>query len=232
MTETISIAMALCKAQASMGKAVKQSENPHLRSKYADLASVMDACMAALNAEGIAVIQPTGEDESGKRYVETVFIHGPTGEKLSCRVPLIVSKNDMQGFGSAVTYARRYGLMTMAGIAPEDDDGQAAAQAAPKSAPQGEAIAHAREYLKQASDLKDLQRRWNNTPGNIKHHVENIKNEMKAALAARHADARAATYNVLDAVRDVADARAAAKSQTADPDVQGADPDIDDEIPY
>ena len=122
------IATALAKAQMEMGKALKSSSNPHFKSKYADLASVMDACMPALNAHGIAVISPTGEDEYG-RFVETRFIHGESGEGLSCRVPLLVSKNDMQGFGSAVTYGRRYGLMSLAGIAPEDDDGNAAAKA-------------------------------------------------------------------------------------------------------
>ena len=127
----ISIATALAKAQANMGKALKQANNPHFRSKYADLGNVMDACLPALNEAGIAVVQPTGEDEHG-RYVETRLIHGESGESLFCRVPLIVAKNDMQGYGSAVTYARRYGLMTMAGIAPEDDDGNAAAKAAPK----------------------------------------------------------------------------------------------------
>jgi hypothetical protein len=125
------IASALAAAQMQMGKALKQSSNPHFKSKYADLGSVMDACMPALNAVGIAVIQPAGEDEFG-RYVETRLIHGESGEMLTCRVPLIVNKNDMQGYGSAVTYARRYGLMAMAGIAPEDDDGNAAAAAAPR----------------------------------------------------------------------------------------------------
>jgi hypothetical protein len=125
------IATALAAAQINMGKALKQASNPHFRSKYADLGSVMDACLPALNAHGIAVIQPTGEDELGW-FVETILIHGESGEQLSCRVPLIVGKNDMQGYGSAVTYARRYGLMAMAGIAPEDDDGNAAAKAAPK----------------------------------------------------------------------------------------------------
>ena len=133
MTERKSIATALAKAQAEMGKALKQSSNPHFKSKYADLGNVMDACLPALNAVGIAVIQPTGEDEHG-RYVETVLIHGESGESLSCRVPLIVAKNDMQGYGSAVTYGRRYGLMAMAGIAPEDDDGNAAAKAPPRAA--------------------------------------------------------------------------------------------------
>ena len=125
------IASALAAAQMQMGKALKQSNNPHFKSKYADLGSVMDACMPALNSVGIAVIQPAGEDEFG-RYVETRLIHGESGEMLTCRVPLIVNKNDMQGYGSAVTYARRYGLMAMAGIAPEDDDGNAAAAAAPR----------------------------------------------------------------------------------------------------
>ena len=126
-----SIATALAAAQINMGKALKQANNPHFRSKYADLGSVMDACLPALNERGIAVIQPTGENELG-RFVETILIHGESGEQLSCRVPLIVGKNDMQGYGSAVTYARRYGLMAMAGIAAEDDDGNAAAKAAPK----------------------------------------------------------------------------------------------------
>ena len=126
-----SIATALAAAQINMGKALKQASNPHFRSKYADLGSVMDACLPALNERGIAVIQPTGENELG-RFVETIMIHGESGEQLSCRVPLIVGKNDMQGYGSAVTYARRYGLMAMAGIAPEDDDGNAAAKSAPK----------------------------------------------------------------------------------------------------
>lgn len=128
-----SLASALAAAQMKMGKALKSANNPHFKSKYADLASVVDACMPALNECGIAVIQPTTDDDSG-RYVETILIHGESGEMLKCRVPLIVSKNDMQGYGSAVTYARRYGLMSMAGIAPEDDDGNAAAKAAPTKA--------------------------------------------------------------------------------------------------
>lgn len=165
------IATALAKAQANMGKALKQANNPHFRSKYADLGNVMDACLPALNDAGIALIQPTGEDEHG-RYVETILIHGESGESLTCRVPLIVSKNDMQGYGSAVTYARRYGLMAMAGIAPEDDDGHAASKAPPKQEqrqqkPQetdAEAIERAKEYLAEADSLDDLKERWGRIP--------------------------------------------------------------------
>jgi hypothetical protein len=116
------IAKALAAAQMEMGKALKQSQNPAFRSKYADLGNVMDACMPSLNKHGIAVVQ-TMRDES----VVTMFIH-ESGDILECPVPLILGKRDMQGLGSAVTYARRYGLMSLAGIAPEDDDGNAAAQ--------------------------------------------------------------------------------------------------------
>ena len=129
MTTHKSIYAALAKAQIEMGPALKDSTNPAFKAKYADLSSVMAACLPALNKNGLAVIQPT-IDEDGARYVKTVLAH-ESGETLECRVPLIVAKNDMQGYGSAVTYARRYGLMAMAGIAPDDDDGNAAAKSAP-----------------------------------------------------------------------------------------------------
>ena len=127
------IVAALAAAQSEMGRAQKESTNPQFRSKYADLGNVMDACQPALNKHGIAILQPVGRDEHGP-YVDTVLLH-TSGERLECRVPLILGKNDMQGFGSAVTYGRRYGLMAMAGIAPEDDDGNAAVKAAPKAQP-------------------------------------------------------------------------------------------------
>lgn len=172
ITTAKGIASALAAAQMEMGKALKQSENPHFRSKYADLGNVMDACLEPLNRHGIAVIQPTGEDEHG-RHVKTILIHGESGETLECTVPLIVQKNDMQGYGSAVTYARRYGLMAMAGIAPEDDDGNAAAKGAPKNEPRqqqgatAQDFAQARDYLADATDLDDLKARWGKLPKHI-----------------------------------------------------------------
>jgi hypothetical protein len=130
MTTHKSLYSALAAAQAEMGPALKDAVNPAFKSKYADLASVMAACLPALNKHGIAVLQPAFDDETG-RYVKTILVHGETGETAECRVPLIIQKNDMQGYGSACTYARRDGLMGMAGIAPDDDDGNAAAKAAP-----------------------------------------------------------------------------------------------------
>jgi len=182
------IATALASAQAKMGKALKSANNPHFKSKYADLASVTEACMPALNEAGIAVIQPTGEDETG-RYVETMLIHGPSGEVLKCRVPLIVQKNDMQGYGSAVTYARRYGLMSMSGIAPEDDDGNAAAKSPPRQQapkePPACAVAEATTMLFGADDLDDLKRIWTNVPKDVQasQEVINAKDARKAEIS-------------------------------------------------
>lgn len=187
------IAAALAKAQVEMGPALKDSNNPAFKTKYADLSSVMAACMPALNKNGIAVIQPTGSDDAG-RYVQTILIHGTTGETLSCRVDLIVGKNDMQGYGSAVTYARRYGLMCMAGIAPEDDDGNAAAASAPmieRQAPRvDQAAAHesavtaAQAMIASADSLQDLAGVWKGLKPTVQadQRAFKAKEERKAAL--------------------------------------------------
>jgi hypothetical protein len=196
------IASALAAAQMEMGKALKTANNPHFKAKYADLASVMDAAMPALNKHGIAVIQPMGEDDMG-RFVETVLLHSTSGEKLTCRVPLIVAKNDMQGFGSAVTYARRYGLMAMAGIAPEDDDGNAAAKAPPRNdakatkveQPKPEAISQAEiddtiAYLKTVQTLDGLKAGWGLLNEELRQvpAVIKAKDARKAELQARPSD--------------------------------------------
>jgi hypothetical protein len=125
----VGIYAALAKAQAEMTRAEKSKPNPAFRSKYADLAAVQDACMPALLKHGFAVFQKLGRDEDG-RHVMTVLAH-ESGERLECPVPLIIGKNDMQGLGSAVTYARRIGLLCASGVAPEDDDGNAASRPAP-----------------------------------------------------------------------------------------------------
>ena len=114
---------ALVKAQKAMGAVLKNASNPHLKSKYADLGSVLDACQSALHDNGFAIMQPCGKDQEGA-FVETVLAH-ESGESFASRVYLVIGKQDMQGVGSAITYARRYWLLGMAGLAPEDDDGEA-----------------------------------------------------------------------------------------------------------
>jgi len=179
------IAAALAAAQSQMGKALKDSTNPHFGKSYADLSSVVGACMPALNANGIAVVQPFTDDEAG-RYVTTMFLHSDSGEKLECRVPLIVNKNDMQGFGSAATYARRYGLMAMAGIAPEDDDGNAAAKAPPKQddAPSPKVINEAKTQMLEAADEPALRAAFKALPLEVRANqgVINAKDARKAEL--------------------------------------------------
>jgi hypothetical protein len=121
------IATALVKAQKAFGPALKTATNPHFRSRYADLSACVEAVMDGLNDNGIALVQQLHEAEHGV-IVETVFIH-ESGEMLNCGklfVPAV--KQDAQGFGSALTYARRYSLMAACGIAPEDDDGNAASK--------------------------------------------------------------------------------------------------------
>jgi hypothetical protein len=113
---------ALCAAQQQMEPVLKKADNPHLKKKYADLSAVIEATVPAFNANGFAVLQPCGADERGP-YVDTVLYH-ETGAVFTSRVHLVIGKNDMQGVGSAQTYARRYGLLGMAGVAPEDDDGE------------------------------------------------------------------------------------------------------------
>jgi len=125
------IASAFVKAQQEFGPALKSATNPHFRSKYADLSACVEAVIDALNNHGIALMQNCSESESGV-IVETMFIH-ESGETL-CNGKLHVpaSKQDPQGYGSALTYARRYSLMAACGIAPEDDDGNAASRKSPQ----------------------------------------------------------------------------------------------------
>jgi hypothetical protein len=121
------IAAALVKAQKSFAPALKTNTNPHFRSKYVGLDGCVEAVIDALNENGIYLMQSNHEADDGV-IVETVFIH-ESGETVSAgKLHVPASKLDAQGFGSALTYARRYSLMAACGIAPEDDDGNAASR--------------------------------------------------------------------------------------------------------
>jgi hypothetical protein len=127
------IASALVKAQKEFGPALKSSTNPAFRSRYADLSACVEAVIDALNNNDIFMMQPTHECDNGV-IVETIFIHS-SGEQISSgKLHVPATKHDAQGYGSALTYARRYSLMTACGIAPEDDDGNSAAKTKPPPA--------------------------------------------------------------------------------------------------
>ena len=121
------IATALVKAQKAFGPALKTSTNPHFKSRCADLSACVEAVMDGLNANGIALVQQLSECNDGV-IVETIFLH-ESGETFNCgKLHIPAVKHDAQGYGSALTYARRYSLMSACGIAPEDDDGNAASK--------------------------------------------------------------------------------------------------------
>jgi len=123
------IATALVKAQKAFGPALKTSTNPHFKSRYADLAACVEAVIDALNNNGIALIQQSHECADGV-IIETLFVH-ESGETLSGgKLHVPATKQDAQGYGSAMTYARRYSLQAACGIAPEDDDGNNASRPA------------------------------------------------------------------------------------------------------
>jgi hypothetical protein len=124
------IAQALVLAQSAFQPALKNSQNPHFRSKYADLGACIDAVIDALHANGIALIQHTEESDKGV-IISTTFLHrsGEIYDAGSLFVP--AAQQTPQAYGSALTYARRYSLMTACGIAPEDDDGNAASRVQP-----------------------------------------------------------------------------------------------------
>lgn len=122
---TTKIIPALIRAKFNMGAALKDSSNPFFKSKYADLNAVKAACEPALATEKIAVFQPTVQKD-GKNYVQTLLLH-ESGEWFLADTEIVCSKaNDPQALGSAITYARRYGLQSLVGLGAEDDDGESA----------------------------------------------------------------------------------------------------------
>jgi ERF superfamily protein len=123
------LAAALAQAQGEMEGAKKDAANPYFKSKYADLASVREACMPSLNKHGIAVLQsPTTEplaDGGVFVSVETRMLHS-SGQWMSGIVSAAAKDGSPQAVGSCITYLRRYSLQSFASVAPEDDDGEAA----------------------------------------------------------------------------------------------------------
>jgi hypothetical protein len=121
------IAPAFIAAKKAFGPLLKDKNNPAFRSKYADLGACIDSVEDALLANDIAVYHETSEDATGIT-VECVLLHA-SGESIrGGKLHVPAAKQDPQGYGSALTYARRYSLMSICGIAPEDDDGNAASK--------------------------------------------------------------------------------------------------------
>jgi hypothetical protein len=125
--EPATLASAMALAFAEIEAATKAANNPHFKTKYADLGAVIDAVKPALIKHGLFFTQHPEPSEEGVT-VETM-IHHSGGQSMSLgKLYVPANKKDAQGFGSALTYARRYALMTAFGVPAEDDDGNAAAK--------------------------------------------------------------------------------------------------------
>lgn len=177
------IAAAFIKAKKAFAPAIKNASNPHFRSKYADLAACIEAVDEPFLNAGIAMYQETFEDATGVT-VETVLLH-ESGESMRCgKLHVPASKQDPQGYGSALTYARRYSLMAACGIAPEDDDGNAATkqtQAKPKNNVLDDAAAIA--AMRSAPDIQTLNKYYQSA-------MERASNEQAQTLEAAYAVAK------------------------------------------
>ncbi len=131
---TPALAAALVSAQADMPALQRDKLNPHFKSRYLSLESLLEEVLPVLNSHGLALVQlPSfglGQDGSTYPALQTMIIHGESGESIETTMLLLAVKSDPQGQGSAITYARRYSLMSMLGLsADEDDDGNAASSA-------------------------------------------------------------------------------------------------------
>lgn len=126
------LAVALAKAQQEIKSAHKDADNPFFKSKYADLTSVWNACRDALNKNGLSIVQ--GPQWGSGECLETTLIHS-SGEWISTLCPLINKKEDMQGLGSAISYARRYSIAAICGVVTEDDDANTADNKTSESKP-------------------------------------------------------------------------------------------------
>lgn len=153
------IATALVKAQKAFGPALKTSTNPHFRSRYADLSACVEAVIDSLNDNGIFLLQKNYDCADGV-MVETVFVH-ESGEMLECGIvhfPAV--KKDPQGYASALTYARRYALMAACGIAPEDDDGNAASRKTEKANVDANLMADHLAAIEASANKEELQKAY------------------------------------------------------------------------
>jgi len=131
-TSIAKLAPALVKAQAEVENATKNANNPHFRSQYADLAEIIRTVKPVFTSHGLAIVQMPGLEE-GHATVETMLVHD-SGEWIASVAGAPLAKADPQGVGSAITYLRRYSLAAIAGIAQEDDDGNAASRHTPQPA--------------------------------------------------------------------------------------------------
>ncbi|WP_019100712.1 ERF family protein [Chromobacterium haemolyticum] len=150
------IAPALVQARRDVGVAIKNAVNPHLKNKYADLGAVHDAIDNALDKNDLTPFQTPVASDDAKLHLQTLLIH-KSGEYIGGTLVMPMSKQDPQGYGSALTYARRYALAAMLNVTQDDDDG---ARAADWRAKADEAACQPSQCDQMAGLLKQYGRTW------------------------------------------------------------------------
>jgi|APLak6261659701_1056019.scaffolds.fasta_scaffold01348_8 hypothetical protein len=178
------LALALSKAQGQFDHAKKDVKNEFFKSKYADLASVIDAAKKPLSDNGLSVSQICETTESGDIRLETILMHS-SGEYISGNYPIRPIKSDPQSYGSAITYARRYAFSAITGIAADDDDGNQASQSVPYKAPAKSIDTNSIDYsilLNSANSLDELVKLWESIPKNKQAYFVDLKNQLKEKL--------------------------------------------------
>jgi hypothetical protein len=143
------IAPALLSAQRNIKFAAKNAKNPHFKNDYADLPSVIDAVKDALNDAGITFLQMPTPSEDGRLHLTTRLLH-ESGEWIEDTAVCSMPKQDAQGFGSSMTYLRRYSLAAICGLYQADDDGESA---------KFDAEPHIKQ-LKSCKDMEELKNAW------------------------------------------------------------------------
>ena len=157
MSDTIDqLATALALAQGEIENAVKNSANPHFRSKYADLAEIINTVRPVFSRHGLSVVQSPSYD-GGIASVTSLLMH-KSGQWIRDTASAPASKLDSQGIGSATTYLRRYALAAFAGIAQEDDDGNAASKPAKQAAVDESQLLDYVSAIESAPSSEELQR--------------------------------------------------------------------------
>jgi hypothetical protein len=151
------IAEALVSAQKEIRFAAKDSTNPHFKSKYANINSVIEAVKKPLNDNGIAILQSLSPSDDNKLHLTTRLLHS-SGEWIEDTAVCPIQKQDPQGLGSAISYIRRYSISSLCALYADDDDGQSAAL-------------NAADYLQRinhSETLEELQSNYNFVMGEVK----------------------------------------------------------------
>lgn len=149
--KNLSVLKALHNAKSLFAKAEKSKQNTHLKNRYSTLEDVLAAVEPGLDECGLVMFQSVIDDESTSRLkVETKLFHAESGEWVSFLMIVPISKQDAQGYGSSLTYARRYGITAALGLSQADDDGNLAAKG----------VKDFKRELEKCGNLDELRNVW------------------------------------------------------------------------